>query len=750
MVLRRLAEGYRNLKLKYKLILIFSMLSAVSLTGVSTVSVSLYRELAVKNENRAVLENLNFFKTNLNSYLYNVEAFSSSIILSSEVQSALGRDLEALPSGERMEAYLSVYGKLQEIYRNTYGVDSILIIGRYENVFKIDTVTSGGQLVSGGEFTDPRWGEQAERLRGAPYWTIIEMPQGDTLIGMVRLIKDSGSLYAPNSLGSCLITISPHILSGYLDSSRFGEGGYCLIDSGGAVYAGDRKNSGELMALADELPPVGEGYLIREYDGREYVVTYSHDPSTDWMFAHVIDKALLLGDIDRIGRICLALLAATVLAAAGLSVLISGSVSSPLRRLMGLIGEVERGNLTVRFDGAGLDEVGVLGRSFNRMVERIRRGIPLRREKLLRSLLTDSLTGEEYAKEAAELGLSFEGEQYQVALLLTREPPGEEQARRVEYEVTAMERSRGGVLTAALGSGEYCVISSLPREETADLVRELQRTVEERTGIRLFACFGSSYGSLHFVRDSFQEARELIRYRFYHSGGDWMGRDFIDDNHWNMEYPEPLENRLLHSLREGDARECGEILEQALRFFRENSTDPAVVNAFAMSVYMELYKESARAGVPGAERIVRELFGAENLQYMEKPVEEMLDILRKVIEAVLPMLREEEPRNLSASVRRAAAIIGEEYQNPELSVEYVSRRVHLNENYLSRLFKKELGVGFADYVSALRLERAKELLRDEKVKIKDIHSRVGFTSAHYFGAWFKKNTGVTPSQFRKQ
>ena len=65
-------------------------------------------------------------------------------------------------------------------------------------------------------------------------------------------------------------------------------------------------------------------------------------------------------------------------------------------------------------------------------------------------------------------------------------------------------------------------------------------------------------------------------------------------------------------------------------------------------------------------------------------------------------------------------------------------------------FKKELGVGFADYVSALWLERAKELLRDGKVKIKDIHSQVGFTSAHYFGTWFKKNTGVTPSEFRKQ
>lgn len=53
-------------------------------------------------------------------------------------------------------------------------------------------------------------------------------------------------------------------------------------------------------------------------------------------------------------------------------------------------------------------------------------------------------------------------------------------------------------------------------------------------------------------------------------------------------------------------------------------------------------------------------------------------------------------------------------------------------------------------MSALWLERAKELLRDGKVKIKDIHSQVGFTSAHYFGTWFKKNTGVTPSEFRKQ
>jgi len=76
--------------------------------------------------------------------------------------------------------------------------------------------------------------------------------------------------------------------------------------------------------------------------------------------------------------------------------------------------------------------------------------------------------------------------------------------------------------------------------------------------------------------------------------------------------------------------------------------------------------------------------------------------------------------------------------------------VFLNENYFCRLFKKELGISFVDYVGKIRLEKALELLRNSTIKIKDISKNVGFSNPHYFGIWFKENTGLTPSQYRKQ
>jgi two-component system response regulator YesN len=65
------------------------------------------------------------------------------------------------------------------------------------------------------------------------------------------------------------------------------------------------------------------------------------------------------------------------------------------------------------------------------------------------------------------------------------------------------------------------------------------------------------------------------------------------------------------------------------------------------------------------------------------------------------------------------------------------------------LFKKEVGIGFVDYVGGVRLEEAKKMLIDSNVKVKEVAESVGFVDPHYFGIWFKENTGLSPSQYRK-
>lgn len=84
-----------------------------------------------------------------------------------------------------------------------------------------------------------------------------------------------------------------------------------------------------------------------------------------------------------------------------------------------------------------------------------------------------------------------------------------------------------------------------------------------------------------------------------------------------------------------------------------------------------------------------------------------------------------------------------------LTRETVAKRFHITPNYLSHLFQKAGSVGFNEYVTHLRLERAKHLLRGYELKIKEIAHHCGFVDSNYFCRIFKKHTDRSPSEYRR-
>ncbi len=101
----------------------------------------------------------------------------------------------------------------------------------------------------------------------------------------------------------------------------------------------------------------------------------------------------------------------------------------------------------------------------------------------------------------------------------------------------------------------------------------------------------------------------------------------------------------------------------------------------------------------------------------------------------------------SPLVTRAVALIGERYAE-KLTLRDVAGSIHINESYLSKLFKKELGVGFTDYLNSLRIQKSVELLSQPDMNLLEIAGRVGFEDQSYFTKVFKKITGKTPRQFK--
>ncbi|CAM3799864.1 MULTISPECIES: response regulator [Paenibacillus] len=92
----------------------------------------------------------------------------------------------------------------------------------------------------------------------------------------------------------------------------------------------------------------------------------------------------------------------------------------------------------------------------------------------------------------------------------------------------------------------------------------------------------------------------------------------------------------------------------------------------------------------------------------------------------------------------------EEHYAESLSLKLFGELLHVSPNYVSRLFKQEVGQGLFDYINELRIEKAKRLLRDYRYKIYDVAEMVGFHNQAHFAIVFQKYTGLSPKQYRKE
>ena len=128
-------------------------------------------------------------------------------------------------------------------------------------------------------------------------------------------------------------------------------------------------------------------------------------------------------------------------------------------------------------------------------------------------------------------------------------------------------------------------------------------------------------------------------------------------------------------------------------------------------------------------------------------VEELAVWTQKLIDHFFSLVPEPPAPVYSPLITQAIELIGERYAE-KLTLRDVAGSIHINESYLSKLFKKELGVGFTDYLNSLRIQKSVELLSQPDMNLLEIAGRVGFDDQSYFTKVFKKITGKTPRQFK--
>jgi two-component system response regulator YesN len=210
------------------------------------------------------------------------------------------------------------------------------------------------------------------------------------------------------------------------------------------------------------------------------------------------------------------------------------------------------------------------------------------------------------------------------------------------------------------------------------------------------------------------------------------------------------ERDLLAKVRLGDREQSNRLLKELLAdVVEEYGARPRHFKARIIELLV-LISRSAVEGGAELDRLLRWNYG-----YIERISRtEEIDVLCGCIfdalgSYVSAIFNNSEAKN-KQFVETAARIIRQRYRESGLTLNDVARSVYISPYYLSHIFSHEMGCTVIDYLTRVRLEEAKKLLQSSKLSIVAIAEQVGYSDSGYFSRVFKKNQGMTPSEYKKQ
>ena len=122
--------------------------------------------------------------------------------------------------------------------------------------------------------------------------------------------------------------------------------------------------------------------------------------------------------------------------------------------------------------------------------------------------------------------------------------------------------------------------------------------------------------------------------------------------------------------------------------------------------------------------------------------------MSKVFDAVMELRNKVSSKKYSSLLQKARNYIEQNYDNEEISLNMTAAEVNLSPNHFSHIFSQETGQTFIEFLTSVRMKKAKELLRSTTMKTAEIAFAVGYKDAHYFSYLFKKTQECTPREFR--
>ncbi|AMQ21784.1 AraC family transcriptional regulator [Anoxybacillus geothermalis] len=274
------------------------------------------------------------------------------------------------------------------------------------------------------------------------------------------------------------------------------------------------------------------------------------------------------------------------------------------------------------------------------------------------------------------------------------------------------------------------------RPAAQSLALELVSQFALRYNDTLYIGLGSPVLHLHELRSSYYEALSAVH---YYAKRQKARVGFLPAEAMRPEREAEQEKQLLEAVRLGDSEQARML---SFAYVDELLSSYSLSAAWRKmdELFVSLARFLAELGVRYERTSSFSSCGSE-----EELRRAMVDELDRIVIQV-EVWRQQQAHG---KIGKAKDYIDRHYAEP-LTLEEVAEHVGMSPHYFSKLFKEQFGITFIDYVTNVRIERAKEALVRTDCSLKEICFSVGYNDPNYFSRVFKKQTGWSPSEYRKK
>lgn len=400
-------------------------------------------------------------------------------------------------------------------------------------------------------------------------------------------------------------------------------------------------------------------------------------------------------------------------------------------------------------------------------MEEMRENTEHEKQKFFEQMIAGNLSMADALETGKKYEMSLSAGMYN--LLLFRFTLGEENRKsgellgEAEYAIEKLTERLEYVFEFQRGvEGWAFLLMADNEEQMSERVKELSKDLEEimknYSTIAYFGGIGQPVARLRELEESFREAERALAARFTMELNRIISVDDIrmaqnvdtldDIEITSFGEIEKTRTMLEKFLNNGVEDEIDEFVDVYINELPEENLKSVLMRQYIiMDAYIVMMSFCEKIeGIEGEMQAQSEEL--KNSMKTIQTVEEIKNYIRMLLKKIIGVRDTISGRRYSDIIEIAKDQIRKTYMSDEISLNTVAAEVGMSLSYFSSIFSKEMGKTFVEYLTEIRMDRAKELLMCSSMKTSEIGYEVGYKDPHYFSYIFKKTQNCTPKEFR--